>query len=165
MARANVEWLAGRQGDARKYYHAAVQLLGEPNANAGAFDHLELALAHARLGEGAAAGKENEEAAGIDRRSHDMSGVETERRATLAWTQLALGNPAGAIELLEKTLARKAHGYLLSPALLRIDPTWDPIRHDPRFRALLKKYSKPEPASAATAAATASVVAGGAGNA
>jgi hypothetical protein len=46
-------------------------------------------------------------------------------------------------------LARKAHGYLLSPALLRIDPTWDPIRNDPRFHALLKKYQAPAPASTA----------------
>lgn len=152
MARANVEWLAGMQNDARKYYRTAVHLLGEPDANAGAFDHLELALAHARLGEGAAAGQENEEAAGIDRRSHDMSGVETERRATLARTQLALGDTAGAIDILGKMLARKAHGYLLSPALLRIDPTWDPIRHDPRFRALLKKYPMPAPASTSSAA-------------
>jgi serine/threonine-protein kinase len=151
MARANVEWLAGRKDAARAYYQTAIHLLSEPDANAGAFDHLELALAYARIGEGAAAGKENGVAAGIDRRSHDMAGVETERKATLARTQLALGDPAGAIDLLGKMLARKAHGYLLSPALLRIDPTWDPIRNDPRFQALLKKYPVPAPASASTA--------------
>ncbi|MGH8116248.1 MAG: tetratricopeptide repeat protein [Rhodanobacteraceae bacterium] len=151
MARANVEWLAGRKDAARGYYRTAVHLLSEPDTNAGAFDHLELALAHARLGEGATAKMENEVAAAIDRRSHDMAGVETERSATLARTQLALGNPAGAIDILGKLLARKAHGYLLSPALLRIDPTWDPIRKDARFQALLQRYPA-MPASASIAA-------------
>lgn len=155
MARANVEWLAGSKDAARAYYRTAIHLLSEPDTNAGAFDHLELALAYARVGEAAAASKENDVAAGIDRRSHDMAGVETERRATLARTQLALGNSTGVIDLLGKMLARKAHGYLLSPALLRIDPTWDPIRHDPRFQALLKKYPQPAPASTAIAASSA----------
>jgi hypothetical protein len=31
---------------------------------------------------------------------------------------------------------------------LELDPTWDPIRHDPRFQALLKKYGSAEPATA-----------------
>jgi serine/threonine-protein kinase len=149
MARANVEWLAGSQNDARAYYRTAIHLLGEPDTNAGAFDHLELALAYARLGEGAEADKEIDVAAGIDRRSHDMAGVETERKATLPQTQLALGNTAGAIDILGKLLARKAHGYLLSPALLGIDPTWDPVRKDPRFKALLEKYTAaPTPVAA-----------------
>jgi hypothetical protein len=28
----------------------------------------------------------------------------------------------------------------LSVGLLRLDPVWDPLRNDPRFRALLEKY-------------------------
>ena len=28
---------------------------------------------------------------------------------------------------------------------LRLDPRWDPIRNDPRFQALLKKYDPPQP--------------------
>jgi len=37
-----------------------------------------------------------------------------------------------------------------SPRMLWIDPLWDPIRHDPRFQALLRKYAGYKPANAAT---------------
>ena len=31
-------------------------------------------------------------------------------------------------------------GLYVSVSLLKLDPTWDPIRHDLRFQALLKPY-------------------------
>jgi hypothetical protein len=39
--------------------------------------------------------------------------------------------------------------WLLFLARMQLDPTWDPIRNDPRFQALLAKYSQPAPASSA----------------
>ncbi|MGH8427664.1 MAG: tetratricopeptide repeat protein [Gammaproteobacteria bacterium] len=69
------------------------------------------------------------------------------------------GRPDLAVPLLAKALATPGIGINYSPVLLWLDPAWDPIRHDPRFQALLKKYAKYKPttaASSAPAAATAS---------
>ena len=63
--------------------------------------------------------------------------------------------PDLAAPLLEKALAMPGIGYSYSPVLLWLDPAWGPIRHDPRFQALLKKYAKYKPAAATVPAATA----------
>lgn len=55
--------------------------------------------------------------------------------------------PDLAVPLLEKALATPGIGGYYSPVLLWLDPAWDPIRHDPRFQALLKKYAKDKPAT------------------
>jgi len=31
-------------------------------------------------------------------------------------------------------------GHFISPAVLRLDPVWNPIRDDPRFQELLKNH-------------------------
>jgi len=51
-----------------------------------------------------------------------------------------------AVPLLAKTLAAPGIGNVYSPVMLWLDPSWDPIRHDPRFQALLQKYAKYKPA-------------------
>ncbi|HJR13129.1 MAG TPA: tetratricopeptide repeat protein [Rhodanobacteraceae bacterium] len=53
-----------------------------------------------------------------------------------------------AVPLLVKTFATNFSWISASPALLWLDPSWDPIRRDPRFQALLKKYAKYKPATA-----------------
>ena len=75
---------------------------------------------------------------------------------SMAELQATLGNAGEAVAALDWLLARPA-GNDESVALLKIDPTWDPIRNDPRFQALLTKYSQPVPASAANSASTAPV--------
>ena len=57
--------------------------------------------------------------------------------------------PDLAVPLLAKALASPGIGTGYSPVLLWLDPAWDAIRNDPRFQALLKKYAKYKPASAA----------------
>ncbi|CAM5391496.1 TPR end-of-group domain-containing protein [Rhodanobacter lindaniclasticus] len=51
-----------------------------------------------------------------------------------AWT----GNTDAALHLLHELLG-KPSGDVISVSLLKLDPAWDPIRHDPRFQALLKQ--------------------------
>ena len=70
----------------------------------------------------------------------------------LAHIHLMLGDNDAAIEALGKLMAQPGHQALESPATLKADPSWDPIRHDPRFQALLEKYAKdnPSPARPAT---------------
>jgi len=56
------------------------------------------------------------------------------------------GRPDLAVPLLEKALTMPGIGSFYSPVMLWIDPAWDPIRHDPRFQALLNQYAKFKPA-------------------
>jgi serine/threonine-protein kinase len=49
-----------------------------------------------------------------------------------------VGEHAEAIRLLEHLL--EVPSFVTVP-LLKVDPVWDPLRNDPRFQALLAKYS------------------------
>jgi len=70
--------------------------------------------------------------------------AENERRARTgpdrqdqrAVALIALGRYDEAIGCLERAVARRA-GWL--PPFLRVDPWFDPLREDPRFRALLER--------------------------
>jgi tetratricopeptide (TPR) repeat protein len=64
-----------------------------------------------------------------------------------------------AVPMLAKALAASGIGTIYSPVLLWLDPMWDPIRHDPRFQALLQKYAKYKPAMLYPAASTSSAAA------
>ena len=54
----------------------------------------------------------------------------------LAQVQARGGEPAAAVKTLQRLLAIPA-GFSLSIGQLKIDPIWDPIRHDPGFQQLL----------------------------
>ena len=51
---------------------------------------------------------------------------------------IVLGEPEPAIDLLEKLLKEP---YFLTPAWLRIDPTFDQLRSNPRFQRLVSRTS------------------------
>ena len=67
-----------------------------------------------------------------------------------------------AVPLLVQTFATNFSWIYSSPALLWLDPSWDPIRHDPRFEALQKQYAKYRPAVIPVAPTSANGVAGAA---
>src|SRR3546814_20139497 len=50
-SRAKVEWLAGKTGDARNLYRAAVGRLNQAGTDIDAYDRLRLGRAYARLGD------------------------------------------------------------------------------------------------------------------
>jgi TolB-like protein/Tfp pilus assembly protein PilF len=62
----------------------------------------------------------------------------------LARVAARMGEPERAIAALQKLLSIPYDGALatglpLTPALLRLDPMWDPLRNDPQFQKLIKE--------------------------
>jgi len=94
--------------------------------------HVLVALADAYLGRKADAVREGEKAIALAPVSKDAY------QGTYFLHQLAriytmVGDSEKAIDLLERVLATP---YYLSPAWLRIDPTLEPLRKNPRFQKL-----------------------------
>jgi TolB-like protein/Flp pilus assembly protein TadD len=58
--------------------------------------------------------------------------------ATLAQIYAWTGEPDEAFRLLDHLLAVPSN---LTVPMLKLDPAWDPLRQDPRFQALIDKYS------------------------
>jgi TolB-like protein/Tfp pilus assembly protein PilF len=152
--RGDVERLAGNAALAREHYLRAKALLEarykqEPNPN----ELWVLGYLSARLGQreqalAQIALSNREDAA---KKQFNPFFGECDDKDSMAQFQALLGNAGEAVKALDWLLARPA-GNFESVPLLKIDPTWDPIRHDPRFQALLKKYGDAAPASAATVA-------------
>jgi serine/threonine-protein kinase len=140
------------QGDAVRakvaFSEARTQLEGRIKASPDNADlHANMALVLAGLGERDAALSEA-------RRAIDLKpvgkypGEGIAQIFSMAAVQSRVGNVGAAIKLLDQLLQMPAGEYVSVP-LLKIDPTWDPVRHDLRFQALLKKYAQSVPASAA----------------
>ena len=62
----------------------------------------------------------------------------------LAQIEAHAGAPGDAIKLLEQLMAMPA-GDSVSVKRLELDPVWDPLRGDPRFQALIRKYEASRP--------------------
>jgi TolB-like protein/Tfp pilus assembly protein PilF len=60
---------------------------------------------------------------------------------TIAAAQVQLGDRDAAIATLRRAIAARGEGSL-TPALLRANPLWDPLRDDPRFQQLLNSTTK-----------------------
>ena len=56
------------------------------------------------------------------------------------FSELKRHNVYEAIALISGLLKSRARFTTVTPIMLRIAPTWDLLREDPRFQALLKEY-------------------------
>ncbi|MGB9430344.1 MAG: hypothetical protein WCC11_10825 [Gammaproteobacteria bacterium] len=143
--------MAGRKDEARAL---ASQVIGELESQrkSPADDVLLaqfIAQTYAILGDKAAALREAQRDVVV----HSTCSVcKPYHMSQLAQLQARFGDADPAIAVLPYLLTVPT-GLTVSD--LRLDPGWDPLRKDPRFQTLLKKYAKDQPATAATAAPTA----------
>ena len=108
-----------------------------------AFVAAALAVAYAMLDEKDSALKEAERAITLVPSSKDrLSGPGFEEN--LALIEMIIGENSRAISILTRLLQTPYGGWLYSPApitpaLLRLDPIWDPLRADPAFQKLCQE--------------------------
>ena len=100
--------------------------------------HIQLAKVLAQLGEKDAAAAEAQRATELLPESKDAFGG-PEIAAGAAEVYTILGDNDRAIEILDGLLNRPS---AMTVQVLKVNPIWDPLRSDPRFQALLQKYSK-----------------------
>jgi serine/threonine protein kinase len=97
-----------------------------------------LGLAYAGLGRSAEALREGQR--GIDLMPVSKDAFDGPHYLIqLAQINARIGRSGEAVEILKKVLSMVS-GDFISPAALRLDPVWNPIRRDPRFQELLQSY-------------------------
>jgi serine/threonine-protein kinase len=118
---------------------AAAALGAKPaNPNVEAAWHAVLGLADAGLGERNEAVAEAQRAVGLIPESKDAFEGPC-WQDYLAQVYALNGDATRALPLIEHLL--QTAGSMTTPALLKLDPVWDPIRGNPAFEALLKSHS------------------------
>jgi tetratricopeptide (TPR) repeat protein len=136
IVRAQMHYLRGDRAKARVYADSA-RVGFEETLRATPDDpqrQVLLGLALAYLGRKAEAMKAGERAAALPQASADgYTGPYLQHQ--LARIYLLVGEPEKALDRLEPLLKIP---YFLSPAWLRIDPTFEPLRQHPRFRRLVE---------------------------
>jgi serine/threonine-protein kinase len=132
---------AGDVAAARATYQKAAQDIRRelekvaPGSYQEAATHAALGRAYAGLGEAASAIAEGQKAMAIYPTSKDPFGG-PEEDDKMARIYALLGDTDHAIPIL-KRLLQIPYGLAITPATLRVDPVWDPIRNDPRFQKLV----------------------------
>jgi serine/threonine-protein kinase len=100
--------------------------------------HVQLAKVLAWLGEKDAALHYAQRATELLPESKDAF-VGPDITAAAAEIHAIVGDNGRAIEMLDGLLSRPSR---VTVQTLKVDPSWDPLRNDPRFQALLNKYNR-----------------------
>jgi TolB-like protein/tetratricopeptide (TPR) repeat protein len=127
--------LRGDAANMRRYVEEAAKAFGEQLVSApeDSGRHMELGLALALLGRKVDAIREGERAVALDPVAKDqLYGAYIQHQ--LACIYIRVGEPEKALDQLEPLLKMP---YYLSPNWLAIDPTFDPLRGNPRFQKLV----------------------------
>jgi len=117
QARVKTYALLVTQTDSPRLHQVAAQVLAARGERAGALAEAEQAMTLLPLNKNPRDG---------------LQPVET-----LAEVYAAFGDSEHALPLLQQLLETKGAGLLMTPALLRLDPVWDPIRNAPAFQKLI----------------------------
>jgi len=138
LSRGQVQMLMGQGDLARRSYEAArveleKKVAEDPN---DAESHSSLGVAYAGLGRRADAVREAKLGCDLQPMSKEPLGA-FGRLEDLARVYTMVGQPGEAIAILGDLVSREGD---FTTHVLRLDPTWDPLRSDPRFAALLKKH-------------------------
>jgi TolB-like protein/regulator of sirC expression with transglutaminase-like and TPR domain len=127
--------IAGARATAQQLL-PSLETLGKKNPDSPPFA-TALSLIHAVLGEKDAAIKEAERAITLLPSMKDaVDGPAFEEN--LAFVEARVGEKNRAIPRLQRLLTIP-YSNCLTPALLRLDPKWDPLRGDPRFEKLCEE--------------------------
>jgi serine/threonine-protein kinase len=142
VLRARALEASGQAQEARAAYEGAIPIL-EAAINSGTGEssiHASLGQAYAGLGRKTDAVREGLKAVELLPVSADAfdGPVYLEQ---LAEIQARVGNIDEALSIIRQLLDMPA-GFVMSPALLKLDPSWDPIRNDPRFQKLCEEKPK-----------------------
>ncbi len=136
-------YLAGdRAGASLTAKQARDEIESQPE---GSLDWANLALANAVIGEKDSALKHAERARMLLPTNKDRWNGPS-REEWLALIQTIVGENSRAISTLTQLLRTPYYSWLygtsITPALLRLDPIWDPLRADPTFQKLCEEKQK-----------------------
>ncbi|TAN07832.1 MAG: tetratricopeptide repeat protein [Rhodanobacteraceae bacterium] len=156
-ARAAIAVVAGRQASMQADCRRIKPLLDAEVAKIGGSDQVTNPAALAQLSWVDACLGQNADAIAAARRGVNLVPLSKDVYSGqwfltgLAQIEAHAGAPGDAVKLLEELMAMPA-GDSVSVKRLELDPVWDPLRSDPRFQALLQKYSGAQPATSASGA-------------
>ena len=135
ITRAQLYWLSGDSARARAFADTGIVAIDHAEAaNESSFQSMLFrALMLAYVGKRDDAIRARDRGVATALASSDQWSTIPYAHHLAARIDVALGNRDAAIADLREILAKP---YFISPAWLRVDPTWNPLRGDPRFEKL-----------------------------